>query len=226
MRPRLGDDLAHLRERPHAAAAGVVRVLEAQHLRRRHVQVGGRIDQVADLFGAEAPVLGADGLHDQAGVHGRPAQLVAEDVRELLGEHLVPGLGEHAQGDLVRHRGRGDEHRLLLAEERGATLLERDHGRVLALLLVADDRLGDRPAHPLGRLRQRVRAEVDHALTVPGREAMLRGFWSRLASTANATAETVIADTPATVKASAVPPVAASQPASMPPAGPAPLNAK
>jgi len=144
----------------------------------------------------------------------------------LFRDHDVAGLGEDPDRDLVGHRRRREIDGRLVTEQLGGARLELEHGRVLALLLVADDRLGDRPAHPLGRLRQRVRAEVDHALTVPGREAALRGFWSRLASTANATAETVIADTPATVKASAVPPVAASQPASMPPAGPAPLNAK
>ena len=225
MRPCLGDHLAHLRERPDAAAPGVVRVLEAEHLRRGHVQVGGRVDEIADLFRAEAPVLGADGLHDQAGVHGRPAQLVAEDVRQLLGHDFVSGLREDAEGDLVRHRGRRDEHGFLLAEQRGAPFFERDHGRVLALLLVPDDGLGDGPAHGLCRLREGVRAEVDHALTVPGREARRRRS-ERLPSTMNASADTTIADAPATVNASAVPPVAASQPASIPPAGPAPLNAK
>ena len=34
-----------------------------------------------------------------------------------------------------------------LAEQLGAALLERDHGRILALLLVPDDRLGDRTPH-------------------------------------------------------------------------------
>ena len=74
-----------------------------------------------------------------------------------------PGSREDPQRDLVRHRRGRDEDGLLLAEQRGAAALELEHGRVLALLLVADDRLGDRPAHLGRRLGERVGAEVDHA---------------------------------------------------------------
>ena len=58
-----------------------------------------------------------------------------------------PGSVSSPQRDLVRHGRRRDEDGLVLAEQRGAALLERDDGRVLTLLLVAHDRLGDRPAH-------------------------------------------------------------------------------
>ncbi len=51
---------------------------------------------------------------------------------------------------------------LLLPQELGDAPLQLVDGRVLALLLVADGRLGDGAAHSLGRPRRRVGAEVDH----------------------------------------------------------------
>ena len=46
--------------------------------------------------------------------------------------------------------------------------LELVDGRILAVLLVADLRLGHRREHRRGRLRERVRAEVDHAPDATG----------------------------------------------------------
>src|SRR5271156_3636273 len=92
----------------------------------------------------------------------RPPQFVDQHVRVLLGEQLVAGPRENPQRDLIRHRRGRDEHCLLLAEQRGATTLELEHGRVLALLLVADGSLGDRAAHLGGGLGERVCPEVDH----------------------------------------------------------------
>ena len=88
--------------------------------------------------------------------------LVDQDVRILLGEQLVAGLGEDPQRDLVRHRRGREEDRLLLAEQGRAAPLELEDGGVLALLLVAHDGLGDRAAHRRRGLRDSVRAEVDH----------------------------------------------------------------
>jgi hypothetical protein len=101
-------------------------------------------------------------------VDGRAAELVPKDVRVHLGQDLVARLGEDAEGDLVRHGRGGKEDGLLLAEELGDALLERDHRRVLSLLLVADDGLGDRLTHPRGRLGNSVRAEVDHGVNGTG----------------------------------------------------------
>ena len=69
---------------------------------------------------------------------GRPALLGQEDVRVLLGEQLVAGLGQNAARDLVRHRRRRQVDRLVLAEQLRGTPLELEHGRVLTLLLVPD----------------------------------------------------------------------------------------
>ena len=98
----------------------------------------------------------------QAVEDGRAAELGDEDVGVLLRDHLIAGLAEQPQRDLVRHRRGGDEDRLLLTEQLGRTGLELVHGRVLAALLVAH--LGGRNggAHLRRRLGLGVRTEIDH----------------------------------------------------------------
>src|SRR5207248_4272220 len=83
-------------------------------------------------------------------------------VRVLLREELVARLGEDPERDLVRHRRRRQVDRRLLPQQLGAAPLELVHGRILALLLVADDRGGDRGAHRLRRTRGGIGAEIDH----------------------------------------------------------------
>ena len=100
--------------------------------------------------GAILPVVAGQPAHHEPAEDGRPALLVDEDVRVLLGEHLVAGTREDPQRDLVRHRRRREEDRLLLAEERGAAPLELENRRILALLLVADGGVRDRLAHRRG----------------------------------------------------------------------------
>ena len=95
---------------------------------------------------------------------GGAAELRDEHVRVLLADELVAELRVQAQRDLVRHRRGREEDRLVLAEQRGGACLQLVDGRILALLLVADDRRGDRGAHPLGRLSRRVGAKVDHVV--------------------------------------------------------------
>ena len=60
------------------------------------------------------------------------------------------------------HRRRREVDRLRLAEELGPAPLELEHGRVLALLLVADLGARHRRAHRVRRLGLRVGAEIDH----------------------------------------------------------------
>jgi hypothetical protein len=95
-------------------------------------------------------------------MHGGTAELGEQHVRVLLREQLVAGLGLDPQRDLVRHRRGRDEDGLLLPEQLGRSPLELEHRRVLTLLLVADLRTCDRLAHRERRLRDRVRAQVDH----------------------------------------------------------------
>ena len=56
----------------------------------------------------------------------------------------------------------GRYDRFLLAEQRCGAAFELADGRVLALLLVADNRVRHRLAHACDGLRLRVGAEIDH----------------------------------------------------------------
>ncbi len=91
-----------------------------------------------------------------------PTELGEHDVSVALDEEGVAGTAQDVQRDLVRHRRRRQKDRLLLAEELGPDPLELVDGRVLALLLVADDRGGDRLPHPGRGLGKRVGAQIDH----------------------------------------------------------------
>ena len=90
------------------------------------------------------------------------AVLVDDDVREPVGDEHVAGSRVQLEGDLVRHRGRREEERRLLAEKGRRTLLQGRHRGILATLLVADVGGGDRSAHPVRRARRGVGAQVDH----------------------------------------------------------------
>jgi hypothetical protein len=92
----------------------------------------------------------------------RTAQLRDQEVRVLLGDQLVAGVSEHPQRDLVRHRRRRDEDRVLLAERVGRAPLELVDRGILAQLLVADLCIRNRLAHRGRRLRRRIGAKVDH----------------------------------------------------------------
>ena len=109
--------LVDLLERPDPAAARVVRVLDPEHARARRVDrrdaVGG-----AHLLGAEAAGDARQAARDDTRVDGRAAELGDEDVAVLLADELVAGLGVQAQRDLVRHRRRREEDRLVLPEQR------------------------------------------------------------------------------------------------------------
>ena len=61
---------------------------------------------------------------DDARVDGRAAELGDEDVAVLLAEELVAGLGVETKRDLVRHRRRRQEDRLVLPEQPRRTLLQ------------------------------------------------------------------------------------------------------
>ena len=133
--------------RQNAPARRVVGVLDRDDPRAGRVRRVAGADRLADLLGREAARLAAERPRHQAGEHRRPAELGDEDVRVLLGDDLLARLGERAQRDLVRHRRRRDEDRLLLPEQLRRAALELVHGRVLAPLLVADLGRGDRGAH-------------------------------------------------------------------------------
>ena len=153
--------LADLVERPDPPAARVVRVLDPEQAGSWRVD---RRDAVcgAGLLGAVAAGKARESARDDAGVNGRPAELGDEDVAVLLPDQLVAELGVETDCDLVRHRRRRHEDRLVLAEQVRTALLELVDRRILAPLLVADRRGRDRRTHARGRPGGGVRAEVDH----------------------------------------------------------------
>jgi hypothetical protein len=109
-----------------------------------------------------APGLRAYWSCDEPGVDGGAALLGEEDVRILFGEQLVARLGQDPARDLVGHARRREVDRLVLAEQLGRAPLELEHGRVLALLLVAYLGIRHRLTHGTRRLRGGIGAEIDH----------------------------------------------------------------
>ena len=99
---------------------------------------------------------------EQARVGGGATELVDQDVRVLLGDEHVAGTAVQLQGDLVRHRRRREEERPLLPEQLRHPLLQLVDRRVLAHLLVPDDRRRDRGAHAWRRAGNGVGAKIDH----------------------------------------------------------------
>src|SRR5439155_11646753 len=65
------------------------------------------------------------------------------------------------QRDLVAHRPAGQEHRGLVPQQLGDTLLQRVRRWIQSTLLVAHDGGRDRGPHPLGGARLRVAVQVD-----------------------------------------------------------------
>ena len=80
----------------------------------------------------------------------------------FLDDQLGPARALNRERDLVRHRRRREVDGLLLPEETGGTLFEREHRRILAPLLVADLRRSHRSAHSGRWFRLGVGAEIDH----------------------------------------------------------------
>ena len=166
-RAQLAARLRHRRRSRRAARprppARVVRVLERDHARQRGDECprrsGRRGGSGRPQAGRRRP--GSPRVTSPECTAGPPSSY-RRTCECSSASNSSPGSLEDPQRDLVRHRGRRQEHGLLLAEQRGSPLLELEHGRVLALLLVADDGVGDRRAHAGGGLGQRVRAEVDH----------------------------------------------------------------
>ena len=155
-------DRRDLVERPDPPAGRVVRVLDRDEPRDRPVRVAPVPDGLAHLLGREPPGRRLERPHDEARVHGRPAELVDEQVRPGVGEQLVArarrGSGARSGSPSSRSAGRRPPPGRRARATRRSSSLTR---RILALLLVADLGARDRLAHAGRRPRRRVGAEVD-----------------------------------------------------------------
>ena len=141
-------------------ARAVVGVLRDEQRGRRIDDVPARLDRRAHRIRVVDPG-GTDRAELDAGIGGTGAGLVQDDVRVGRHENVVSGAGERPQRDLVGHRPARQEQRRLHAEQARDLVLESVDRWVLAVLVVTDLGLGDRPAHPLGRTGDRVGAQVD-----------------------------------------------------------------
>src|SRR5438552_968476 len=145
--------------RQDAAAAVVVRVLETherrsrEHARRpyRGLDVGER---GAALAVRHEPWL--DRAEDEGGAH-----LVLIDVREVAEDDLVAALGLRQDATQVPEHAARDVDRGLLAEDLGGPLFKPVHGRILAVLVVADLGLRHRAAHRGGREREGIAPQLE-----------------------------------------------------------------
>ena len=97
-----------------------------------------------------------------AGDAGAAGDLVVEDVRAPLDEHLVAGLRQALDRELVSHRAARHEQCALLAAQPGDPVLELVNGGIVVEHVVADDGLGDRAAHRGRGTGDGVGAQVDH----------------------------------------------------------------
>jgi len=159
-------DCRDLGEGPHPPARRVVRVLDRDDARGRRMAEITPTRRGAHLLGSEASGTGRQRARHQAGVYGRAAELGDQEVRVLFRDQLVARLGEHTQRDLVRHRRRGNEDGIVVAEQLGHTALELVDSGVLTQLLVAHLGGGNGLPHRGRRLRGGIGAEVDHDLIV------------------------------------------------------------
>ena len=96
----------------------------------------------------------------------RAARLVPGRVAFAADHHLVARPRQHAQGDLVRHRARGQPERCLLAEQLGQAVLQAIGERVFAVLIVAHRCACHGFAHRRCRPGDGVGAQVDRVVGV------------------------------------------------------------
>ena len=87
---------------------------------------------------------------------GDPAGLPHINMRRGRAQQFVARLCIDSDADLVGHRARWNKHRRLFIKELGDPALEALDRRVIAEDVVTDLRLGHRPPHPGGWLRDRV----------------------------------------------------------------------
>jgi len=154
-------DRLHLRQRPDAPPAAVVRVLDRDRLLARIVVGLARAKRGLHRLGGEDP---AGTVHDQA-LHAPErrdgAALVIDDVAVTVADDLVAHPRERAERDLVRHRPGGHPHGRFLAQQRRDAVLQRIDGRVLAVDVVAHFRGRHGLAHSGGRAGDGVAAQID-----------------------------------------------------------------
>ena len=113
------------------------------------------------IDGKYAVIADLGDLH--AGVGRGAAGLVPPEVTFTGCDDVVAWSRQRANRNLVGHGAAGKEERRFLAEDRGDLFLQQVGRRILAVLIVAYRRTGNRVAHRLRGSRDGVRAQVDGA---------------------------------------------------------------
>ncbi len=153
-------DAFERRQRPDRAAAEVRCLFDHDEALTRRVRTIGP-DRGAQLLRAEDAAPSGQRLDHDAGERGGSAAFEADDVRGRVAEDFLAGTAMHGERDLVRHRAGRQEHRVFLAEQRRAALVEPIDRRVFVGALVTDLGSGHRGAHAGGRAGLGVAGEVD-----------------------------------------------------------------
>lgn len=160
-RVRKVDDRLQVGRRQCRTTAAIVRILQADQRRSRHIMRGGP-DCSRHLRRVE-PTTGVVG--DQSRLHpgdrGRSPQLVVEDVGLAPGDQLIPARTMGQRRHQVAHRPRGHEQGRFLAHPLGGDLLQPLHCWVLSPAIIADLCGRHRSPHRLGRLCYRIGAQID-----------------------------------------------------------------
>ena len=165
---REAPQVLHEVQRPHRAAAAVVRVLQRDDPVLGVVDIYG-LEPTLHLLGRERAILAVDGKRLKPGQRAHGAGLVGHDVGKAVADDGVTRLAERAQAKLVTHVAAGDEQCGLLAGQLRHPRLEAQHRRVFLKRVVPDLGCGHGAPHRLGGAGEGVRAEVD------GHEPIIRG---------------------------------------------------
>ncbi|NJK31218.1 MAG: creatininase family protein [Deltaproteobacteria bacterium] len=148
------------RERHNPTTAAIVRVLEAEQARPRIVNVRPT-DRRSDPLGIQHSPLARNRHRHQVRDAGERADLVMENVRLRVEDHLVARLSVDHQRDQVGHVAADRQHRRRLAHRGGGEGLEAQDRWVLAVGVVAERCGGEGLEHRGGREGLGVAAEVD-----------------------------------------------------------------
>jgi len=150
-------------ERVDHPATMVVRVLQADHARRREMDVVVVVHEPFHGLRVECPVGRVEAAQLKLTEDRCATLLVEQDVRLRVQEDLVTALRQGMEGDLVAHRPRRAVERRFLVQQTRDLFLQAVDGGVVLEHIVADLGLGHGPAHLRPRLRHRIAAHVDHA---------------------------------------------------------------
>src|SRR2546425_918819 len=151
----------HLRRRPDAPAAAVVRVLDRDRPLARIVVGLAGAEHGPHRLRREDPARTVDDQALRAPERRDGAALVIDDMAAPVADDLFAHARERAEGDLVRHRPGGHPHGRFLAQQRRDAVLQRIDGGVLAVHVVAHFGGRDGLAHPGGRAGDGIAAQID-----------------------------------------------------------------